>query len=646
MNNTDKLELYNKAKEAYYNGEEIMSDLEFDALEKELDLENKSEVGSKHNPSYTIHHPYIMGSISKVQIHEDKDGNVDWQKYFDEMKKYTIHDECNYIITPKYDGCSFEIYVKNGNYTISSRGDGEYGKDLRKYIWRFIPQSLFRLSDEFTLRGEVLVKKSVFESKYADTFTNPRSFVSGVLNHEYEQERTFIDKVNDLSIVIYDYRIYDKEHDKWEDYDWTEIIPRITSDSSFFASDIDKIQSILPAYYKIYPVHVDPDYLTYVYKEFDDYRKECDYALDGIVIKPTQDYRINNITEKRAKDCVAIKFIPMLEETEVTNIEWKISKTCELIPTIHIKPVIMDGKVITKCSGHNYGYLINNKISISTKVILSLAGDIIPFLYKVTDSSAYDINKLCIDDSVLTYIDGCHLMTNLTNEERIKNRFINSAVTLNIPNIGEATANSIYEYVSTQDEMTMEFFNESSVDIPDNILLIANDDVYFGAGAGKAGHNAKKSYVDFVNNISLADIIKSCCFRFCGERMSKQIEAKFLGLPYDFSHMTQDGWKWTDDVNSPEMIQIMKILNYLGKNIDDFKKSKSEELKTVSNQIPVILTGEPNNYNSKGEFLKLNPQYRLTGSWKEVKIVFTNSMDSNTGKMKKAKEKGIEIQLY
>ena len=31
---------------------------------------------------------------------------------------------------------------------------------------------------------------------------------------------------------------------------------------------------------------------------------------------------------------------------------------------------------------------------------------------------------------------------------------------------------------------------------------------------------------------------------------------------------------------------------------------------------------------------------------KEVKIVFTNDLESNTGKMKKAREKGIEIRVY
>ena len=35
-----------------------------------------------------------------------------------------------------------------------------------------------------------------------------------------------------------------------------------------------------------------------------------------------------------------------------------------------------------------------------------------------------------------------------------------------------------------------------------------------------------------------------------------------------------------------------------------------------------------------------------TSSWSEVKIVFTDSLDSNSSKMKKARKKGIEVQLY
>ena len=58
------------------------------------------------------------------------------------------------------------------------------------------------------------------------------------------------------------------------------------------------------------------------------------------------------------------------------------------------------------------------------------------------------------------------------------------------------------------------------------------------------------------------------------------------------------------------------------------------------------MTGEPTTCSTKTEFLRLHPEYRNTTSWKEVQIVFTNSLDSNTGKMKKAREKNIEIKLY
>ena len=103
------------------------------------------------------------------------------------------------------------------------------------------------------------------------------------------------------------------------------------------------------------------------------------------------------------------------------------------------------------------------------------------------------------------------------------------------------------------------------------------------------------------------------------------------------------------------VVQVSAPFYVSKREIDDFVKEQETWIKnqlskyTVSKEndkIPVILTGEPNNYSSKAEFLKCHPEYRMTGSWKEVKIVFTNSLESNTGKMKKAREKNIEIKLY
>ena len=110
--NAEKLELLSRANEAYRDGNPIMGDAEYDELEKELDLENANEIGEKHSSEMTIRHPFIMGSLSKIQVHADKDGSVDWGKLLKELRRYIGSKEV--IVTPKYDGCSFEAYFKDG----------------------------------------------------------------------------------------------------------------------------------------------------------------------------------------------------------------------------------------------------------------------------------------------------------------------------------------------------------------------------------------------------------------------------------------------------------------------------------------------------------------------------------------------------
>jgi len=633
MTKKEKLELYYKAKEAYYNGQEIMTDFEFDTLEKELGLENKSEVGAKRNPSYTVKHPFIMGSIAKVQIHKDKEGNIDWKKYFNEARKY--FGDHNVVITPKFDGCSFEVDIDNYEIqSISSRGDGSWGKDLTKHLERFIGSEYLCLPGHYVLRGEVLVKKSIFEKEYSEQFTNPRSFVSGILNRDYSNDLEFQAMLKDLSIVIYDLRIFDDG--EWIDHDWMELD---------YTEDGKKIGlKELPQFAYTEMQIETPEKFAEIYNNFSNYRHICEYALDGIVIKPIFGERINNTTERRPKDCVAIKFIPMLEETEVLNITWNLGKTGEYTPIIWVKPVEMDGRMVQKCSGHNLGYLRQKGITVGAKIIMSLAGDIIPFMYKVTQANENGEIPMPTDHEY--FEDDIHLMAILSEEDKNYYKFLNSVTALNIPTVGRQTAKDIFNYLSSSDEMTADFFGEESKAAPFNILMVSPEEIYFGAGGGKTGSNAQKAFKNIIDNLTLNEIIKSCNFHFCGGKVTEQVVNYLLNGDADFSHLASEGYSWVYDTNSAQYKEMMAILNYLGKTVEDFKVRHEEAKKVASDQIPVILTGEPNNYKSKGEFLKMNPQYRNTGSWKEVQIVFTNSLESNTGKMKKAREKGIRIELY
>lgn len=627
----DKLELYNKAKEAYYNGTPIMEDFEFDKLETELGLENKSYIGSKHNPSYTVQHPFVMGSLSKIQIKKDKNSeNINFGLYLDSLKKYVGNNKL--IITPKYDGCSFEVQTsKSGKIkSISTRGDGEFGKNIKEHILDKVEKALCKVENkESCYRGEVLIDKNIFAQKYSE-FVNPRSFVSGVLNRKFEgisteEKEELKSKCNDLSIVIYDVRT--KQNKEWEDVEWTSLV-----------SD-----NIPDFYFENVKIETAKDFED-IYNKFSKYRETCKFALDGIVIKPVVSNRINNLTQHRPTDCVAIKFIPILEETEVINIEWNLGKSGEYTPVVITNPVIMDGKSVTRANANNIGYLISNKISIGTKLVFSLAGDIIPFIYKVTDTSRFDEQNINLPEN--SEVNGIHLMAVMSEEEKRAKELKYSILTLNIPGMGESNANTLVDYI-VESCKGDDFFDEQPKQIPNNVFMIEAIDFEIGIG-GKNGTKISKAYKDIISNITLDLIIRSCNFKLCGEKVSEQIANKLLGNEYDFTSMASEAYGWCFDDNSKQMIQLNEIFDKLGFSLEFFKQ-KQQSIVTASNdedKTPVILTGEPNNYSTKAEFIKCNPQYRVTTKWKECKIVFTNSLDSNTGKMKQAKAKGIEIRVY
>lgn len=629
--NKDKLELYNRAKEEYYKGTPIMGDFEFDKLEAELGLENKSYVGTKHNPSYTVQHPFIMGSLSKIQIKKNNNSEyIDFGLYFDSLKSYIGNSKL--IITPKYDGCSFEVQTNEFGEikSISTRGDGKFGKDIKEHIIEKVEKALCNIeAKESCYRGEVLIDKTIFEHKYSE-FVNPRSFVSGILNRKFEgissEEREELkNKCNDLSIVIYDVRV--NENSEWKDIEWTSLESENVPD---FYLDNVKIENT-------------KDFED-IYDKFSRYRENCKFALDGIVIKSVVSNRINNLTQQRPSDCVAIKFIPILEETEVIDIEWNLGKSGEYTPIVITNPVIMDGKSVTRANANNIGYLIANKISIGTKLILSLAGDIIPFIYKVTDTTNFNEHNINLPEN--SELNGIHLMAIMSEEEKRAKELKYSILTLNIPGMGESNANTLVDYI-IENCKGDEFFDEPPKRIPNNVFMIEAIDFEIGIG-GKNGAKIAKAYKDIIKNITLDLIIRSCNFKFCGEKVSEQIANKLLGNEYDFTSMASEAYGWCFDNNSKEMKQLNEIFDKLGFSLEFFKQ-KQQAIVTASkneDKIPVILTGEPNNYSSKAEFIKCNQQYVVTTKWKECKIVFTNSLDSNTGKMKQAKAKGIEIRVY
>lgn len=622
-----RIDLYNRAKQAYYTGEPIMSDTEFDELECELGLNNSAYIGTHHSDAYTIRHPFIMGSLSKVQV-KNIDNHIDWDAYTSQAQHFFCRNSTgDVIVTPKYDGCSFECILDHtGILSISTRGDGYYGKDISMHLRRHIPQDVIEKASQqdgtTVVRGEVLIGRSVYNERYADTFVNPRSMVAGVLNSKYiSDDETLQAQLDDLSIVIYDVRLIDADSTV-RDIDWNK----------FFASE-----SFTPQFYEI--THIDAaDDFKRLYDVFSAYRDECDYALDGFVIKPVDDYREMNTVEERPRDCVAIKFMPMMSSTVVERIEWGLSKTYEYTPVIIVRPIMLDGKRITRVSAHNYGYIIDNSLFAGAQVTISLAGDIIPFIYSV-DKKGSRIPGWLPDGP--TTADGCHLYAVLSEVEQRRLRFLSSADVLSIQNIGPAAAARIYDYMNTADDIADDFLDLTPREPITHIMQVTDKDITNALG-GRSGDRAARSFSQRMSSLTLADIIESCVIPQCGAAASQACADYILTGSADFTGLSSKAYEWVI-TGGEHLDYVNKLLFDTGRPLESFATEHNE---TAESAIPVILTGEPSTASSKSDFISAHPEYRVTTKWSECKILFTNSLESKTSKMKKAMDKGIEIREY
>ena len=105
-------------------------------------------------------------------------------------------------------------------------------------------------------------------------------------------------------------------------------------------------------------------------------------------------------------------------------------------------------------------------------------------------------------------------------------------------------------------------------------------------------------------------------------------------------------YQWALDLNSPEIKMVKEFADELGVSYDVPAEGHEDD---EQDRIPIIMTGSPSDitdFKTKDEWLKAHPQYVNTTSWKECKILFTDDLESNSGKMKKAKQNGVEIRLY
>lgn len=324
MGRAEKLkELLSYHDNLYYNQDDPeISDQEYDALREEY----KNLTGEYHDKDFVpgeavksrIKHKTIIYSLDKAQIN-DKDG----------IRK-RIKELLPVVIQPKYDGLTIVRYPQNA----LTRGNGEFGEDVTE---KFVQIKEFAsiLPEKRPLRMEVLMKHKDFveinekrDEQGLKLYQNCRNAAAGMLRNDD------LSVIQGLTAYIY------------------EEIGNSKSQSAMLDSLKEQYGDLITPYWRF--DNVD-DAMEFI-ENFD--RETLDFDIDGLVVKSDQSNSLIKfgVTRHHPKNAFAIKFEAKGAWTELLDVEWQVGRF-DITPVAILKPIEIDGSVISKCTLHNYNIM-------------------------------------------------------------------------------------------------------------------------------------------------------------------------------------------------------------------------------------------------------------------------------------------------
>jgi DNA ligase (NAD+) len=365
------------AREAYYAGQPIMSDAEYDAAEIEL------ATLVKLNPAQTaaatvlstvgtdaggrIPHAHPMRSIENVYSEEDL---VTWYRK-QEGKKVTL--------ASKWDGVSCSLTYDKGKLVKAvTRGDGDAGESILPQI-----QATFAVPNEIgygidlEIRGELVMKQSTLAKLNADLiatggkpYMSTRNLVAGTM------------KLRDLEEV----KKRDIQFKPWE-----VMAPLLDSSVESGDSASERLSDLILFGFDV-PDDVAVSNETELLAELAKFRlllgnKDEEIGRDGIVIKIDSCARRRELGlgSKFANFQVAFKTQNAKSESVLLDVIWQVGRQGKLTPVGVLEPVVLAGATIQRVTLTNITWIRAMGLEIGSRVEVVRSGDVIPQITAVLD---------------------------------------------------------------------------------------------------------------------------------------------------------------------------------------------------------------------------------------------------------------------
>ena len=437
--------LLKKAILDYYNTDKpLLSDKTFDILETILkERYPESELFKTIGAPIAILEdkvklPYYLGSLDKVKPGEKV------------LTKWLKDNEGSVLISEKLDGLSCLLIIEKGGENsginnlkmkLYKHGDGYEGQEITTLLENVNLgklnikeiEKLLSINKHIAIRGEIIIKNNIFNAKYNKLYPKARSLIAGIVNSKNPESKI----VKDIDIVFYEC-----------------IVPDTLSYEGQF-----KMLSTIGvnlANYKLFASLIE----TQLPELLMDFKKDSLYEIDGIILSNNTKTH-TRVTNGNPKYSVAYKMAldDQIATTTVLNVEYNISKHGALAPRIQYKPIVIKGDTHQYTSGFNMKYIVDNKIGAGTEIQIIKSGDVIPYIYKIIKCSA---SAQMPDESIKWHWNDTHVDAIVDDMEsnddvRVK-RIISFFSVMKIAGVGEGVVNKLvnagYEEVKTILELT------------------------------------------------------------------------------------------------------------------------------------------------------------------------------------------------
>ena len=357
-------------RNAYYlENEALISDAEYDQLEKEL-----KQLEAEH-PEFIEESPTqrVGGAASEVFSpvrHREQMLSLDNAFSEEDFLAWAQRAEGGpFLCEPKIDGLAVSLTYENGVLTkAATRGDGEVGEDVTANVLtiKSIPHRLSGTNhpEVIEIRGEVFYGIEDFAQLNASIvaaggkpFANPRNSASGSLR----QKDPSVTASRPLRMLVHGFALWQGDISSQ-----SEVYAQLKTWGLPTTERFEVVESAAEAYQYIQSLNAQ--------------RAQIEHEIDGVVIKVDSLSRQQELgkTSRAPRWAIAYKFPPEQVNTKLLDIRVSIGRTGRATPFAVLAPVVVAGSEVEFATLHNQDQVKSKGILIGDTIVLRKAGDVIP----------------------------------------------------------------------------------------------------------------------------------------------------------------------------------------------------------------------------------------------------------------------------